>query len=116
MGKLTTTGAELAPSVLSGVFTGTGNDGTSISINGPFNFFVQGGSGTVVLQASYDGGTTWIGVPATDSGTTVSVNTATAAGMFRVTEVEPGVLYRANCTAYTSGSINYRISGGARLT
>ena len=95
-------GPELAPGVLLGSFTGTGNDGAFISFLGPFNFAAWGGSGTIVLEASFDGGTTWIGVPANDSGTVISVAT--------------GVMYRARCSAFTSGTVNYRISGGSRLT
>ena len=109
-------GPELAPGVLLGSFTGTGNDGAFISFLGPFNFAAWGGSGTIGLEASFDGGTTWIGVPANDSGTVISVATGTANALFRVNEPEPGVMYRARCSAFTSGTVNYRISGGSRLT
>lgn len=66
-------------------------------------------SGSVQLERSFDGGSTWIvcgvggqGAQAVFSaGTPISV----VAG-----EPERGVLYRLNCTAYTSGTINYRMS------
>ena len=55
-------------------------------------------------------------MPANDSGTVISVATGTANALFRVNEPEPGVMYRARCSAFTSGTVNYRISGGSRLT
>ena len=116
MGKQSSTGAEQASSLLAGSFTAIGVDGTTIAMSGAFNFWASGGNGTVVLEASFDGGNTWAQAPASDSGSLVSVVTGSANGLFRVNEPEPGVLYRAHCTAFTSGTINYRISGGPRLT
>lgn len=63
--------------------------------------------GSVALQRSFDGGSTYV---------TCGLGPTGTAGVFTdnasIVAVEPekGVLYRINCTAYTSGTINYRIS------
>lgn len=62
--------------------------------------------GTVQLQRSFDQGSTWL--PLTASG--VGISTWTAPFSEKITEVESGVLYRLACTAWTSGTLNYRIS------
>jgi hypothetical protein len=80
---------------------------------GWFNFTVYGTfSGTVVLEKSYDGGTTWVG---THIPFTTSVVTTTAVASFQLFEPERGVLYRSNCTAYSSGTANTRISGNGQM-
>jgi len=88
---------------ISGSFTGTGQSATShasrginISLTGTF-------AGTVAVERSFDG-TNWEAV--TDLGTNGSF---TAPVSTTWTEVEGGVEYRFNCTAYTSGTINYRL-------
>ena len=71
-------------------------------------------SGTVQIERSFDGGATWNCCNVGSSGalaqyTSGPINTSW-------TEPERGVLYRFNCTAYSSGTINYRMSqtaGGA---
>lgn len=97
------------------LFARTGN---AIQTTGTDNGaqFTGGGvlwSGTVQLERSFDGGNIYLpcnigtGVLAIfNAGTPVSI----AFG-----EPEKNVLYRFNCTAYSSGTINYRISqtGGA---
>lgn len=62
--------------------------------------------GTVQLQRSFDSGVTWL--PQTLLG--AATNSWTAPFSEKITETESGVLYRLACTAYTSGTINYRIS------
>lgn len=80
---------------------------------GWFNFTVYGTfSATVVLEKSYDGGTTWLGV--TIPFTTTAVTTTTAKS-FQLFEPERGVLYRSNATAYASGSASTRISGNGLM-
>lgn len=64
-------------------------------------------SATVQLQRSFDGGATWITISEDTTGTLASY-TAEMNGL--IYEPEQGVQYRFNCTAYTSGTINYRIS------
>jgi hypothetical protein len=70
--------------------------------------------GTVELDRSFDGGNIWIthnlpggsGVPAQwNGGTPVSA-------LFG--ETERGVAYRLNCTALSSGTINYRLSASGQ--
>lgn len=104
-----------ANAVVAGAFVGVGFSPIAC-FWGPFNLLLYGNGGpngawvgTVALERSFDGGTTWItcGIGGTgeqaiwSTGTDVSV----VAG-----EVEKGVLYRLHCSAYVSGTINYRMS------
>lgn len=80
---------------------------------GWFNFTVYGTfSGTVVLEKSFDGGVTWVGTQIPFTTTAVSTTTVKS---FQVFEPERGVLYRSNCTAYSSGTANTRISGNGLM-
>ena len=109
MGKFGTTGVEQAQTVVSGTFAATGTSANAPFI-GKFNFALWGVFvGTVNLQKSYDGGTTWI-IARDMNGNAM---TLTAADTRVIEEDEPGVLYDVNCSAYTSGTVNYRISAGA---
>lgn len=113
MGLNTAGGSELAEQAVTGNFTGTGN-GTAAMFYGPFNASLWGTFvGTCVLERSFDGGTTYIPCAVDASGT---ANSYTGAVTLVVTEPEPGVFYRFRCSAYTSGTINYRLSTGPRLT
>lgn len=70
-----------------------------------FNISVWGTFvGTVVVERSFDGGTTWL-PKWPDAVYSISSTITFADG-----EPEEGVSYRLNCTAYTSGAINYRVS------
>lgn len=128
MGKITSGATDSAQKAVSGSFSGVGvsgpafnlqkNDGIALPPNfaGVFNAALWGAFsggvetpfvGTVNLERSFDGGVAYqivstdsVGTPATYTG---DVNAC-------VTETEQGVLYRWNCTAYSSGTINYRIS------
>lgn len=72
----------------------------------PFNMSLWGTFvGTVQLERSFDSGVTWL--PITALGTSITF-TAPASEVFA--EPEVNVRYRLNCTAYTSGTINYRLS------
>ena len=98
-------------SVVIGSFGATGNSialtaqpnlvriGLNVSVWGTF-------VGTVALQRSFDSGVTWL--PLTAAGVATASYTAPASE--QVNEPEAGVEYRFACTAYTSGTINYRIS------
>lgn len=84
---------------VSGSFTGTGQS-SSIELIGYFNLSLSGfGTGTVTIQRSFDSGASW-----------KTVGSYTADTEYVGFEPEKGVLYRANCTAYTAGPIVYRIS------
>ena len=89
-----------------GTFTST-NSGTSVVMIGAFNVSVWGTfSATVVLERSFDAETTWLPVSFPD-GTNISY---TAAGSGSWAEIEYGVYYRLRCSAFTSGTVNWRIS------
>lgn len=112
-GKSGTTGPELATTVLAGSFVGTGNSANK-EVIGMFNVTLSGTfSGTVILERSFDGGTNFMPAAIDTAGTP---NAYTAPMSIVVNEPEPGVIYRLRCSAYVSGTIVYRLSGGARLT
>ena len=66
-------------------------------------------SGTVQLERSFDGGATWIVCNIGSSGTLAQWTTGTPVSL-SFTEPERGVSYRVNVAAYSSGTINYRLS------
>lgn len=71
----------------------------------PFNVFLTGTFvGTLTLERSYDGGTTWNTVPKPD----LTAMTFTAPVNFIVSEPLADVTYRWNMTARTSGTAAYR--------
>lgn len=113
-------GMELAPSTLSGTITGTASSTASntsfIMIMGTFNATISGtwAGATMQLQKSFDGGANF--VPATTDGYGAAAN-YTANASVVVQEPEPGVYYRWQPTvALSSGTVAWRISGGARVT
>ena len=71
-------------------------------------------SATVQLERSFDGGATWLVANVGGSGVLAQWGTGTPVAV-TFGEPEKMVLYRLNTIAYTSGTINYRISetGGA---
>lgn len=112
-----------ANAVVAGNFTATGSS-TSFLINGPFNVVIYGSSGpngawsgSVQLERSFDGGTTWIVAGVGGAGQQAVYTTGTDVS-FVASDPEKGMLYRLRCTAYTSGTINYRLSttSGAATT
>ena len=99
---------------VTGSFAATGN-GTWFTPNTgnynnsqQFNIAVSGVFvGTLVLECSFDGGTTAIPVNRYCTNTAVSY---TAPGNEVLPCPEGGVQYRWRCSAYTSGTANYRLS------
>lgn len=93
---------------ITGTFTGTGVSSGYSQIQGrAFNITLSGiFVGTVQLERSFDGGTTYF--PLTSNGSATMVFTAPCSEQW--IDDEKGVLYRLNCTAYTSGTVTYRIS------
>lgn len=91
---------------VTGTFVATGQSSSFRADAGrPFNFELRGTFvGTLVLERSLDG-TNWVALSAL--GTSFSW-TAPASEVF--VEGETEALYRVNCTAYTSGTVNYRLS------
>lgn len=102
--------------VLAGTFTATGQSQAAL-LYGAFNMLIYAGGGpnaawtaSIQLERSFDGGTTWV-VCADPMGTTNQAVYANAKDVSRqFAECERGVMYRLDCTAYTSGTINYRLS------
>lgn len=95
-----------------GAFTATGQS-DSVLINCTPSFEKSANAevygiyvATVQLERLLPGETIW--KPITAAGTQLYVWTAPASEQF--SESEPGTLYRLNCTNYTSGTANYRIS------
>lgn len=108
MGKITPSGTDLATQAVATVFTAAGQVTAPACFQGHFNLFVGSAgafTGTVRLEASHDGGATWL--PLTAMGNAVSI-TAEAAEVLR--QYEPGVLIRARCMALSAGTIQVRIS------
>ena len=96
----------LAP--VTGTFVATGQSPSFAPLGGRgFNASLWGTfSASVQLERSFDKGTTWL--PLTANGTAIEKFTAPCSESLQ--EDEDGVLYRFNCTAYTSGTVNYRLS------
>lgn len=107
MGKRSTAANDEALEVLGGTFAATGTS-TAKALWGDFNVAIWGTfAATVAVERSFDGGTTFVPVARDTSGTAASFTAATS---LSISEPEKGVLYRLNCTAYTSGTVNYRLS------
>jgi hypothetical protein len=90
-----------------GTFTATGG-GTAVPIarRGDLNISLWGTfTATVTLERSYDG-STWLPLTYLD-GVALSW-TAPMSTAFTVSDA--GASYRFNCTAFTSGTVNWRIS------
>lgn len=84
---------------VTGSFTATGQS-SQIGLRGNFNISLSGfGTATVALQRSFDDGSSW-----------KTVEEFTADAEQYGFEPEAGVVYRFNCSAYTSGTIAYRLS------
>lgn len=83
---------------VTGSFEATGASNAISGLN--LNISLSGfGVGTVQLQRSFDDGSTWF-----------AVKSYTADAQERCDEPETNVYYRLECTAYTSGTISYRLS------
>lgn len=120
MGLNAVGGMELAPSVLSGSITGTASSTASntsfIMMMGDFNVALSGtwSGATMQLQRSFDGGSTFLPCSTNASGSAANY---TANVSVLVNEPEPGVYYRWQPTvALSSGTVNWRISGGKRVS
>lgn len=111
-----------ANAVVSGSFTGTGHS-TCFAVQGQFNVTIYGSSppqgtwsATVQLERSFDGGTTWIIDTIQPTQTQAIWSTASHDVSTQFFEPEAGVLYRLDCTAFTSGTANYRMSTTGRAS
>ena len=95
--------------VTGNAITATGADAAAVFTGAATTF-----SASVQIERSFDGGATWIVCNVGASGTLAQYTAGTPVSL-TFGEPEKDVLYRLNCYAYTSGTINYRISetGGA---
>lgn len=101
-------------SPIAGTFTATGQSNPfapEVDLRGArggrFNVTLSGTFvATVKLERTFDNGSTWHVVAKSD----FAEAAFTAPVSFMVEEPESGVQYRVNCTAYTSGTVTYRIS------
>ena len=113
MGQYASGAVDQAAQILIGSFSATGQS-SAIALYGAFSVALWGTfSATLQLQKSFDGGNTWIPYGQDQTG---SIPSLTAAVAFRALESELGVNYRLACTAFTSGTINYRLSASAPRT
>lgn len=103
--------------VVTGSFAGTGqspsfapNVGARDTNGGMFNIALTGAATAAVqLEKSFDNGQTWCGLYA--AGTQLKQwNYAGTHIAETAQEIEQGVIYRLNCTAYTAGPLAYRLS------
>jgi len=103
-------GREMASRIAIASFTAANQNTNGVEMLGPFLMMATGGVGTVELQFSVDGGATW-NVAQLPNGTnnswTVPVNQVVTNP-----SAEAGILYRLRCSAFTSGPIAARLSGG----
>lgn len=90
---------------VTGSFTAAGQSSAE-SFRGRFNLTLSGTFvATVRAERSFDDGATWH--PLTSGGSSV---TFSAPCTEVLDEPEGAVLYRLNCTSYTSGTVTYRLS------
>ena len=110
MGALSNGGTDLALQVATGTLGALDDVGAGVLLRGNFNVSVWGTFvATVALERSFDGGTTWIRVTFSDGG--ILAYTAPASAVW--SEAEYGVMFRLRCTAYTSGTVHWRLSLGS---
>lgn len=103
-------GADLAPARAEFTLNGVGAGPWVPGLIGSFNAMVWGVFvGSIVLEATFDGGATAFAVKDED-GAPYSMS---APDLVAVRQDEPGVLHRMRAVAWTSGAAQCRLSGGA---
>lgn len=97
----------MAKTLVLGNFTGIGNS-PAAQASGGLNVVAWGTFvATLVLERSFDGGTVYVPVLNQDGFTSTEL---TMPGSLWRFEFEAGVLYRWRCSAFTSGTVKYRLS------
>jgi hypothetical protein len=99
-----TTGTLAFPPGVTNASVTTGTDNAATFTGAAINF-----SGTIQLEKSFNGGATWSLANIAQTGTIAQWTAGTPLSQ-TFSESEKQVLYRLNCIAYTSGTINYRLS------
>lgn len=100
----------MAGQIVSGTFTGTGQS-QPVAVLGKASILIEGGIGTVHIEKSFNDGSTYFVSSKNSDGNAASYTTASnVAFNGHIDEPMSRIKYRLNCTAYTSGSINYRIT------
>lgn len=103
----------MATGKVTGAFAATGQSERFAPDSRPgaprrFNLSLWGTfSGTVQVERSFDRGASWLACSRDGAGTPAAYSAPVSLVM---EEPEAGVLYRLNCTALTSGTVNYRLS------
>ena len=93
-----------------GTFTGTGSS-SSLELLGEFNVLITDGIATVEVKRSFDNGSNWYTVSLDSTGTPASYTTASGVAFNGVVEErEKDIIYKLECTSYTSGTVTYRFS------
>lgn len=100
--------AERSQRQVSGTFGVNAATSQSVKLGGRFNLTLSGVfSATVLLERSFDDGTSWNPASTDSLGTAASYTTPiSVVGE----EPEEGVSYRLRVTAYVSGTVTYRLS------
>ena len=97
----------MAIAKVTGTFGATGQS-DPVELIGPFNITLSGTfAATVKLERSFDAGVSWQVVSKNSNGDEAAYSAPIG---IKLEEWERGVKYRLNCTAYTSGTVNYRLS------
>ena len=96
--------------VLTGQFTGTGTS-DSFALHGKANILIEDGAGTVHIEKSFDDGNNYYVTSKNSDGDAASYAASVGNVAFHgiVEEIGQNILYRLNCTAYTSGTIKYTV-------
>lgn len=94
--------------ISSGSLGAAGQVSPAIQMEKDFNAAIWGTFvGTAILERSFDDGVTWLPCSLNTSGDNAQY---TVPASLTVYEPEGGVRYRWRCSAWTSGTINTRIS------
>jgi len=94
---------------VTGTFAATGQSSAFFPMPGTFSVNLSSGVATVKLERSTDSGSSWIDVSSDALGTVASWSLNSTEVAVLVDEPEIDVQYRLNCTAYTSGTVTYRL-------
>jgi hypothetical protein len=108
MGRRTPTSDDKTQTFVAGSFTGVNQASGSAIFWGAFNITLEGTfNADIQLQRSFDGGVNFTPVSKNTSGEPFLLSIPAS---LTWAEIEQDVLYRLVCTAYTSGTITYRLS------